>query len=51
MTTRAGRRALQEEQRAARQLSQMTSRACEIALVRHGETQWNIEQRLQVGWP
>lgn len=39
---------VQEQQRAAKALAQMTARACEMVLVRHGETAWNAEERLQV---
>lgn len=47
MSSRAERRALQDKQRSAKLLARLTEAACEIVLVRHGETQWNVEQRLQ----
>lgn len=48
MSTRAERRALQEQQRAAKALAAMApEHTCEIVLVRHGETAWNAEERLQ----
>ncbi|KAL4428138.1 hypothetical protein ABPG75_002227 [Micractinium tetrahymenae] len=47
MSSRAERRAVQDAQRAAKALAGLTDAACEIVLVRHGETQWNVEQRLQ----
>lgn len=46
-SSRAERRDLQEGQRQAKALAALSERACEIVLVRHGETQWNVEQRLQ----
>ena len=39
---------MQEEQRNAKSLGELTDEACELVLVRHGETPWNIEHRLQV---
>jgi hypothetical protein len=48
MTTRASRRAVQEQQRNAKALSELSDGACELFLVRHGETPWNLEHRLQV---
>lgn len=48
MSTRAERRALQTQQRNQKALSQMLAeRTCEIVLVRHGETAYNAEERLQ----
>lgn len=46
-SARAERRAAQDASRARKALARMTSAACEIVIVRHGETQWNVEQRLQ----
>lgn len=48
MATRAERRAVQDTQRNAKNLGELTDAACELTLVRHGETSWNIEHRLQV---
>lgn len=45
--TRHQRRLVQEDQRQAKKLAQMTRRACDLYLVRHGETDWNKQQRLQ----
>jgi len=48
MSTRAERRALQTQQRNQKALGQMVAeRTCEIVLVRHGETAYNAEERLQ----
>lgn len=48
MSTRAERRALQTHQRNQKALSSMVvERTCEIVLVRHGETAYNAEERLQ----
>lgn len=44
---RALRRKLQEAQRRDKALRGMTSRLCEVLLVRHGETAWNESGRLQ----
>mmetsp|Transcript_5941 Transcript_5941/g.17004 ORF Transcript_5941/g.17004 Transcript_5941/m.17004 type:complete len:108 (-) Transcript_5941:723-1046(-) len=47
MTDRISRRALQTAQRAAKWRSRMSADATEICLVRHGETSWNLEGRMQ----
>eukprot|EP00873_Tetraselmis_striata_P041364 jgi/Tetstr1/461628/TSEL_006728.t1 len=44
---RAHRRALQEEQRARKLLHSRSPSAVEVLLIRHGETSWNAEHRLQ----
>lgn len=38
---------MQEAQRLEKKLRGMTSRQCEVLLVRHGETDWNESGRLQ----
>lgn len=55
MSNRAERRAIQSQQRNQKALSQMApERTCELVLVRHGETAYNAEERLQacrrLGW-
>ncbi|KAK9814355.1 hypothetical protein WJX72_004428 [[Myrmecia] bisecta] len=47
LPTRAQRRELQDQQRAAKKLARMSSQATELLLVRHGETDWNLDNRLQ----
>jgi hypothetical protein len=47
MSTRAKRAAVQDQQRSAKALKQMGGEECELVLVRHGETPWNVEHRLQ----
>ncbi|KAI3428708.1 hypothetical protein D9Q98_007532 [Chlorella vulgaris] len=44
---RAKRAAAQDQQRSAKALKQMGGEECELVLVRHGETPWNVEHRLQ----
>ena len=39
---------MQEQQRNAKALTELSDDACELFLVRHGETPWNLEHRLQV---
>lgn len=46
-TTRQQRRELQEQQRANKTLRSMSGPATTVLLVRHGETAWNLEHRLQ----
>lgn len=41
---------MQDAQRAQKALKGMSASACELVLVRHGQTTWNVEARLQVGW-
>jgi hypothetical protein len=49
LCSRAERRALQEQQRNEKALRALSPTfACELMLVRHGETSWNVEHRLQV---
>jgi len=45
--TKDERRAAQEASRLQKSLSRLTDRTCELLLVRHGETDWNAEHRLQ----
>lgn len=45
--SRAERRALQHVQRRTKALAQLTTNVCEMWLIRHGETEWNVEHRLQ----
>eukprot|EP00882_Tetradesmus_deserticola_P020841 GHRQ01022526.1.p1 GENE.GHRQ01022526.1~~GHRQ01022526.1.p1 ORF type:complete len:378 (+),score=181.86 GHRQ01022526.1:160-1293(+) len=45
--TRAQRRDTQDQQRAQKAVATMTLKAAELVLVRHGETDWNREHRLQ----
>lgn len=47
LSTRASRRAHQTEQRARNALERMSPQATTVILVRHGETDWNLEHRLQ----
>mmetsp|Transcript_591 Transcript_591/g.1344 ORF Transcript_591/g.1344 Transcript_591/m.1344 type:complete len:253 (-) Transcript_591:1023-1781(-) len=44
---RAARRELQEKQRAAKAFAKMGPTATEVWVVRHGQTDWNVEHRLQ----
>ena len=46
-TTRAERRAAQEGSRRQKALASLSENLCNILLVRHGETTWNVEHRLQ----
>lgn len=45
--TRAERRGAQEEARRQKALARLTDKACQILLMRHGETDWNVDHRLQ----
>jgi 2,3-bisphosphoglycerate-dependent phosphoglycerate mutase len=45
--TRAERRQMQEEMRRHKTLSALSGHTCELLLIRHGETYWNKERRLQ----
>eukprot|EP00197_Chlamydomonas_leiostraca_P008106 CAMPEP_0202867708 /NCGR_PEP_ID=MMETSP1391-20130828/9580_1 /ASSEMBLY_ACC=CAM_ASM_000867 /TAXON_ID=1034604 /ORGANISM="Chlamydomonas leiostraca, Strain SAG 11-49" /LENGTH=232 /DNA_ID=CAMNT_0049547771 /DNA_START=6 /DNA_END=701 /DNA_ORIENTATION=+ len=47
MSTKAERRALQDQQRRDKALQRMGPGAAEILAVRHGETDWNLGHRLQ----
>ena len=47
MSSRGDRRQLQEAQRQQKRLAAQTEAACELLLARHGETDWNVEHRLQ----
>lgn len=46
-STRQRRRAVQDEQRAKNRIDNMSPEACELILLRHGQTSWNAEARLQ----
>jgi probable phosphoglycerate mutase len=45
--SRADRRSAQDLDRQLKALSKITGQACELVLVRHGETNFNVESRLQ----
>ena len=45
--TRLQRRCIQDQKRQAKGMESMTTQACMIFMVRHGETEWNVERRLQ----
>ncbi|KAL3133636.1 hypothetical protein ABBQ32_008150 [Trebouxia sp. C0010 RCD-2024] len=45
--TKAQRRHLQNQQRAAKVVCSMSSAVTTVLLVRHGETAWNLQHRLQ----
>jgi probable phosphoglycerate mutase len=45
--SRGDRRAAQELDRQRKALAKLTAQACELVLVRHGETDFNVESRLQ----
>ena len=47
MGSRRERRELQESQRNQQALQQQTKHVTELLLVRHGETSWNVDGRLQ----
>ncbi|KAL0044791.1 hypothetical protein WJX82_009713 [Trebouxia sp. C0006] len=47
LASRTDRRDLQDQQRSAKALRGMSQAATSIFLVRHGETAWNLQQRLQ----
>jgi probable phosphoglycerate mutase len=46
-SARVERRLEQEALRSAKSLGKQSAAACELVLVRHGETNWNLERRLQ----
>ncbi|KAG7673590.1 hypothetical protein Ndes2526B_g02961 [Nannochloris sp. 'desiccata'] len=45
--SRADRRSAQELDRQVKAMTKLTCQACELVLVRHGETNFNVESRLQ----
>jgi len=45
--SRAERRSAQNIERQLKALTKITDQACELVLVRHGETNFNVESRLQ----
>jgi 2,3-bisphosphoglycerate-dependent phosphoglycerate mutase len=45
--SRTNRRAAQEVDRQRKALAKLTEQACKLILVRHGETDFNVESRLQ----
>ena len=47
MFLRRDRREAQELDRQRKALAKLTDQACELILVRHGETEFNVESRLQ----